>query len=200
MDIQITGIEDPGDGFLYIERTIDGGPNLHYNKMPRETLAIRAAEYNLEPDHPKALDIMLMEPFIVLDKPQPYHPLYTCSTIEEALDIVWGQVEDTKTKNGAPEEPVLRSLFLAADLPVPQSTQGLTDVKERLLHYCDDKVPIWVKIYRDKERKVVRRDKPYSLLDQLKHQAMATVYEEASHEDRMRNPIRGERYVPNGGD
>src|SRR5690242_19096451 len=130
MDIQITGIVDPNDGFLYIERTIDSSPNILYNKMPRETLAIRAAEYDLSPDDPMAIDMLLMENFIVLDKPQPFHPLHTCETIEEALQIVWGQVEDAKTRNAAPVEPRLRSLFHAADLPVPHSTQGLTDVKE----------------------------------------------------------------------
>jgi|SRR5690349_523038 len=187
MDIQITGIVDPGDGFLYLERTIDSSPNKRYNKMPRETLAIRAAEYNLEPDHPKALDIMLMEPFIVYTEPQPFHPLHTCDTIEEALQIVWAQVEDAKTRNQAPTEPHLRSLFHAADLPVPESTQGLTDVKERLLHYCDDTVPIWVKVYRDEERKKVRRDNPYNLLRQLKDHALSVLHEEAQQMERVRN-------------
>lgn len=186
MDIQITGVEDPDDGFLYVARTIDNSTNIHYNKMPREMLAFRAAEYNIAPDDPMALDIMLMEPFIVYTKPQPFHPLHTCETIEEALQIVWAQVEDAKTRNQAPKEPRLRSLFHAADLPVPESTQGLTDVKERLLNYCDDTVPIWVKVYRDEERKKVKRDNPYSLLQQLRNNALSVLEDEALHEERLR--------------
>lgn len=195
MDIQITGVQDPDDGFLYIERTIDGGAVPHLNKMPRETLAIRAAEYNLQPDDPRAMDIMLMEPFIVLDKPQIYAPLYTCSDIDEALEIVWGHVEDAKTRNGAPEHPVLRSLFRAADLPVPESTQGLTDVKERLLNYCDDTVHIWVQAHRDNARKGYKRDNarkglkeenPYNLIDQLKRQAIGILQDDARTEDLQR--------------
>lgn len=187
MDIQITGIHDPNDGFLYIARTIDGNVVPHMNKMPRETLAIRAAEYNLSPDHPRAMDIMLMEPFIVLDKPQPYHPLYFCDDIDEALEIVWGQVEQAKTINDAPEDPILRSLFLAADLPVPESTQGLTDVKERLLNYCDDITPVWVKVNRDNTRKGFKREDPYNLINQLKQQAMGIMHDEARSEDLYRN-------------
>lgn len=191
MDIQITGIKDPGDGFLYIERTIDGGEVPHKEKMPRETLAIRAAEYNIPPDDPRAMDIMLMELFIVYREPQPYHPLHTCDTIDEALEIVWAQVEDAKERNGAPKEPILRSLFLAADLPVPESTQGLTDVKGKLLNYCDDKAPHWVKVHRDENRKTVRKHiasglRPYNLLDQLKAEAMTTLREEAMQEERQR--------------
>jgi hypothetical protein len=186
MDIQITGITDRNDGFLYLERTIDGAPIPQYNKMPTQTLAIRAAEYDLSPDDPMALDIVLMENFIVLDKPQPFHPLHTCKTIDEALRIVWAQVEDAKTRNDAPEEPHLRSLFRAADLPVPQSTQGLTDVKERLLNYCDDKAPIWVTIHRDEQRKMANREIPYNLLDQLRSEALSILHDQASEENRIR--------------
>jgi hypothetical protein len=195
MDIQITGVEDPDDGFLYVARTIDGGAVPHLNKMPRDMLAIRAAEYNLAPDDPKAMDIMLMEPFIVLEKPQPYHPLHTCDTIDEALEIVWAQVEDAKTRDDAPKDPILRSLFRAADLPVPESTQGLTDVKERLLNYCDDKAPIWVTVHRDENRAHVKKQlasgfRPYNLLDQLKQHALGTLHDQASVEQRRRSSTR----------
>jgi hypothetical protein len=186
MDIQITGIRDPGDGFLYIERTIDGGTVPHQNKMPKESLAIRAAEYNIEPDDPIALNMLLMENFIVLSQPQPHHPLHTCDDIGEALEIVMAQVEDAKTRNGAPTEPHLRCLYAAADLPVPESTQGLTDVRERLLNYCDDSIPIWVRVHRDENRKQARRENPYNLLNQLKKEAMGVLRDQAMTEDRQR--------------
>lgn len=188
MDIQITGIEDPGDGFLYIQRTIDGGLVPAQNKMPRETLAIRAAEYNIAPDDPRALDMLLMESYIVLDEPEDAHPLHRCDDIDEALEIIGGRIDAAKTLHNAPKDPRLRSLFHAADLPVPESTQGLTDVKATLLNYCDDSIPIWVKVFRDEARKEYRNRKPrLSFLERIKMDALTILEEQAKEEDRMRS-------------
>src|SRR4051812_20303885 len=99
MDIQIVNVIDPGDGYLYVIRTLDGIQQP--NKMPKEMLAIRAAEYNLDVRDPMALDIMLLEPFMT--EQDDVHPLYAEAKIEDALTIIWGRVENVRVKHGAPK-------------------------------------------------------------------------------------------------
>jgi hypothetical protein len=185
MDIQITGIQDPGDGFLYIERTLDGGELPHLHKMPKEMLAIRSAEYNLPVDDPRALDIVLMEIWVEEPPGEKYAPLYSAPTVEDALEIIMQRVEDAKTRHGAPEQPQMRSLFHAADLP--ESTQGLTDVKAKLLEHADPEFQKWVHIHRDAARESIRTNMDnMSFAERMKMEALNIVHDKAIEEHTSR--------------
>jgi hypothetical protein len=179
MDIQIVNVIDPGDGYLYVIRTLDGIQQP--NKMPKEMLAIRAAEYNLDVRDPMALDIMLLEPFMT--EQDDVHPLYAEAKIEDALSIIWGRVENVRVKHGAPKEPQMRSLFHAADLR--ESTQGLTDTKKALLHHANPDIGTWVKMNRDTGRRQMA-ERPRTLTETMKLQAMMPVLDEAYNEQTRR--------------
>jgi hypothetical protein len=190
MDIQITGAYmDPDGQNIIVTRDItheDGTKWEGYlQRFPKESLAIRAAEYNLEPDDPRVLDILLMEFVVLQETIGRVHPLYREDTIEEALAIVEKYIDDVKTEHGAPTEPKMRSLFHAADSP--KSTQGLTDTKAILLEHADPDIGVFIKMNRDEGRKVFGKLKePETLFERTKNSALATVWDQALTEDKQR--------------
>src|SRR4051794_7828253 len=109
MDIQITGIELDGP-WIRVQRTVDGEG--HGERMPKETLAIRAAEYNLEPDDPRALDIVLLEMFYTPDDPDEIHPLYRMRNIDDALNEVLRRIQIVRDQNNISGLELAHSLLL----------------------------------------------------------------------------------------
>lgn len=76
--------------------------------FPRDTLAIRAGEYGLDPtDTALILDVVLHEPFI--SYPDDDHPLWTASSIKEArehhLDVVADTRKQHEERIGADRRP-----------------------------------------------------------------------------------------------
>jgi hypothetical protein len=187
MDIQISGVEQISSEFIVVYRdiTIDG---VFYkacpNRMPKETLSIRAAEYDLELDNPFALDLLLLENYIPNVDMDEIPPLFTTDTIEEAVSIMEERVEDARNEHGAPKEPMMRSLFHAAELD--ESTQGLTDVKRMLFKHHDKEIGRWVKINRDMGKSRIKSRTP-SLKETLKAQAMSALLDQAQQEARVRD-------------
>jgi hypothetical protein len=192
MDIQIVGAEETPDGkHIIVTRTItedDGSSRTYPERFPKETLAIRAAEYNLPVDDPRVLDQILLEGFYPAD-PNEHHPLFASETIEEAVEIMTARIEHVRNANGAPKQPQMRSLFHAADLA--ESTQGLTDAKALFLKHADPAVAVWVQILRDQGRgQKPAVQKPF--LDQVRDSAFAIEFEKAKIEDnerRDRKPV-----------
>lgn len=177
MDIQITGAEQVGKWIL-ISSTRDGQPTIM--RMPKETLAIRAAEYDLTPDDPRVLDMVLLEGLYQPEDPDEVHPLYSEATVADALATMEERIEQVRNEHGSPKEPQMRSLFHAADLDA--STQGLTDAKRVLLEHADPEIMGWVRYNRDTNRHQITNDSK-SLTEVVKNQAMGTIIEEAKLEN-----------------
>lgn len=97
MDIQIVGAELSADGqFITVYRDIteDDGtfcPRVPH-RYPKETLAIRAAEYDMEIDDPRVLDQILLENFYVDANTDTPDPLFTMK-IPEALEVAQRKIE-----------------------------------------------------------------------------------------------------------
>lgn len=186
MDIQIVGAEETPDGkHIIVTRTItedDGTSRTYPERFPKETLAIRAAEYNLSVDDPRVLDQILLEGFYPAD-PDERHPLFSSATIEEAVEIMTERIEHVRNANGAPQRPQMRSLFHAADLD--ESTQGLTDAKDLFLKHADPGVTVWVQVLRDEGRAAQHIPAP-SFLEQVKQTAFSSEFEKAKIEDNER--------------
>jgi hypothetical protein len=180
VDIQITGAIQSGK-YILISRVVDGANWIE--RMPKETLAIRAAEYDLEPDDPRVLDQVLLEGFYVPEDPDEIHPLFKEATVADALAIMEQRIEQVRNDNGAPKEPAMRSLFHAADLDA--STQGLTDAKRLLLDNVDPDLAQWVKINRDEGRKAPAPVEK-TMGEIIKERGLGYVIEEAKLEDNSR--------------
>ncbi len=188
MDIQIVRAELSKDGqFITVFRDITDDEGRLWRdvpeRFPKQTLAIRAAEYDLEINDPRVLDQILLENFYK-GPSQEQAPLYSEPTIKKALAKWEDRVESLRVEHGAPEEPQMRSLFHAADLDA--STQGLTDAKNLFLEHADPNITLWVKLHRDKLRdKLVPRVKK-SLTETLKGDILADLVEEAKIEEGRR--------------
>lgn len=181
MDIQIISAELTTDQkSIIVERTFDGQRNL--TKMPKETLAIRAAEYDLDPEDPRVLDIVLMEQFHEPEDPEEIHPLYAAPTVAEALAVVEKRIEQVKTEHGAPAGR-MRSLFAAASSP--KATPGLGQTKDLLLAHADKEIGIYVKIHRDQNREALVAE-PADLKAQMREGAMAIAHSQATAEAAAR--------------
>jgi hypothetical protein len=191
MDIQIAGAELSKDGkyiTVYRDITEDNG-EFHKNvpeRFPKETLAIRAAEYDMEIDDPRVLDQILLEGFYQTKETDNPDPLFNLD-ISDARDLVQERVEQVRIDNGAPEDPIMRSLFHAAD--VEESTQGLTEAKRLFLEHADPNVTLWVKYRRDtiKQQMQLGRNQRRSLADDLKESVLAEIHDEAKLEQKDRD-------------
>jgi hypothetical protein len=187
MDIQIVRAEAiPGNFILvYRDLTLDDGTVLNnVERMPKETLAIRAAEYNLETDDPWALDIVLLERFHRPEVEDTLHPLFAAPTIADALKVMKSRIELARDEHGAPKQMPMRSLFHAADKN--ESTQGLSDAKGLLLEHADPEVRWPVQFNRDMERKHYRKP-TLTLAQRMKQHALATVWDQALAEHNLRH-------------
>jgi len=193
MDIQVYKAEiysrDPE--YTVIWRSLDTIYPLA-QKCPKDLLALRAAEYNLDIEDPRAFDMVMMEMWVSTPEEEVIHPLYRCEYIEESLEIVMSRVDEAKKTHGHPEDKW--SLFHAADLPEPESTKGLTDSKEIFLTRADKDVMRWQKIMRDEGRKRILNETKSSLAQRLKAEAFTVLQGHAmmENEERKRNAnLRG---------
>jgi hypothetical protein len=183
MDIKIESAELSPDGkFIIVVRSFGPGQGGDIERMPKETLAIRAAEYNLEIDDPMAMDLVMLERFQEDQDPNETHPLYASATVEEALDIMRVRIENARNLHGAPQDVEHRNLFTAAD--TPESSQGLKDLKGLFVEHSHPDTAIWVKINRDEGRKATQLASPeLGFIEVMKMSAIASVHEEARIED-----------------
>lgn len=171
MDIQITNAELVEDRWIHIERLHREGDkewtSLH--RMPKEILAIRAAEYNLEVDDPRVMDIVLMEPFFP-ETTDEVHPLYSRGTVAEALTVQESHLQAAKKKHGTPNKKA----------------------HELLRKHAPDDIAWAVKHHRDVERaKFTHLQKAKPMGDQIKTQALTMLHSEALEVEREMETRRG---------
>lgn len=134
--------------FLIIQRTVDGAPWVE--RAPKETLAIRAAEYNLSPDDDFVLDLVLLEPFLITtEKPGEIHPLFACDTVADALEVMHARVAEAQDFHGAPKG---KNRAMAAAVRNGVASAGLVGVHERYHKYADPRVMAPVQRLRDIQR------------------------------------------------
>jgi len=192
MDIQIVGAEETPDGLhIVVTRTItddEGNSRTYPERFPKETLAIRAAEYDLEVDDPRVLDQILLEGFYDEANPLETHPLHGEKTIADALAVMEKRVERVRNKHGAPKEPKMRSLFHAAELD--ESTQGLTDAKRLFTKHADPTVGTWVKIMRDEGRRAAKNTRNPNIIEAMKTSALNIEHDKALAEESIRKGRR----------
>jgi AcrR family transcriptional regulator len=153
MDIQIVDAIEVGRN-LEIRRTFDT-THVDVHRMPREILAIRAAEYNLEVDDPFALDLLLLERFIDVN-PEETPPLYSRSTIAEAVEEMKNRIEVVRATHGSPAEP---RRLLAHGIDAGIATDGLVEAQRLLLKHVHEDIIEPTKFFRNEIRAHVRRQK-----------------------------------------
>lgn len=160
MDIQIVDVQYGGDRWLHVHRTLDGV--LQINRMPREMLAMRAAEYNLELDDPFALDMMLLENFYPNHDPEASHPLHVSETIEEAVVVMKERIEWVRNEHNAPQGA---NRMIADAIANSAATQGAVDTQRLLIKHGDKGVIQPVQFFRDKIREEKKRQASRPTID-----------------------------------
>lgn len=163
-DIQIEHAEVIGP-FLFIARTVDGAR--HLQRMPKETLAIRAAEYGLEPDDPFILDLVLHEHLIEPDDPEEVHPLFAAPTVGQARTELRARLTKVRDAHGAPKGK-LRPL--AAAIEAGTASRGAADAAALLLQHADPRVAAPMRALVKAERERVAAT-PRTLVEELERQA-----------------------------
>jgi len=163
-DIQIVGAEVVGP-FLFIARTVDGAR--HLQRMPKETLAIRAAEYGLEPDDPFVLEMVLHEHLIEPEDQDELHPLFAAPSIAKARTEMRARVTAARDAHGAPKGK-LRALAAAIDAGT--ATAGAGEAAALLLQHADPRVAVPMRALVAAERDRVAAPAP-SLVESLERQA-----------------------------
>lgn len=191
MDIQIANAGQYDHRTMVVTRDLglDNGHKIIAQpwRYPNEILAIRAGEYNTDPDDPAIMDMVLLEHLIVLDDPYETHPLFATDS-EEALHIVSQRIEAVRVEHGAPEEPRMRSLFTAAD--DDRSTQGLTDTKSLLFKHVNSETVLFGKLMFQETRKAYRAERnipPVTYAEEIKTRTLGILYDQAKGEDAIRN-------------
>lgn len=177
MDIQITGATvHQGTSWLIVARTLDGALNLE--RMPRETLAIRAAEYDLDPEDPFALDLVLLERFYSPADPEEIHPLFAAPSVAAAERAMRERIAEVQDAHGA---PVGKLRPLAAAIAAGKATEGAGKAHRHLQRGANPQVRGAVQFLRDRERERIQNLTltETSLTDQLLNQARAAAAPEA---------------------
>lgn len=148
MDIRIADASYYQSRFLIVSRQVDG--ERFMERAPRETLAIRAAEYNLDPDDDFVLDLVMLEPFMgAVEGPGDVHPLYSADTVADALEIMRDRVELARVEHGAPKG---KNRMMAAAIRNGVASDGLVTAHRLYLDSADDWIPALVHRSRDAER------------------------------------------------
>lgn len=168
MDISIekAALHSP---YIIVNRLVDG--QVWIERAPKEILAIRAAEYDLEPDDDFVLDLVLLEPFMVtVEAPGTVHPLFRCDTVADALEEMHARVGEAQEVHGAPKG---KNRAMAAAVRNGAASAGLLEVHHRYHKYADPRVRGPVQTLRDAERDRLRNVTPKarSLADRLAEQA-----------------------------
>ncbi len=154
MDIHIVDVASEGP-WTYVSR-IEGGAE-SIERMPRETLAIRAAEYNLEVDDPRALEIVLLERFYNAEDPDEIHPLYKMRNIDDALNEAQRRIQVVKDEH---------------------NVTGLEVAKDVLLEHAPNDIAWAVQHQRDIARDQVRRRQP-SFTERIVNHSLGMLQSEA---------------------
>ena len=167
MDIEITKVELVDNRFIHVERIHKDGDQVwsSINRMPKEILAIRAAEYDLETSDPRVLDAVLLEPFFPSMQDGEVHPLYYSETVADALKELERQIAAAKKRHGAPDH---------------KKAKPLLDHAPRDIAWA-------VKHHRDIERGKHKATKPKASLEgQIKTEAINMLHAEAIEEGTRR--------------
>lgn len=176
MDITITGAEmDESGRYIHVHRTLRDGTDerLMIEKMPCETLGIRAAEYDLDVDDPVVLDLVLLEGFYRPEDPDEVHPLFSADSVAQAYRVMRDRLEVVRTQHGAPEFP---NRLMASAVANGNASDGLVRARALLLeHSTPPGLREHVQVLRDAERgrwaERRRRTGRPSLVDLLGQQA-----------------------------
>lgn len=187
MDIKVTTPKgNVTSEFIFVTRMHDDEKVLH--RYPKDILAIRAAEYDLEIDDPVVFDIVMLEYLIVEPEDQEFHPLFAEEEVSSALSIVRSRIDVVKQEHGAPEGDA-GILFLAADDPA--STPGLKISRDLHLSESDRSIRPWIKHRRDQVKKQVQHQmtqKKPTAAELYKQAALRDMHQWAIEEDRRRFP------------
>jgi hypothetical protein len=200
MDITITNGEISYDPrFLHVHRTgVGRDSSFHYGpsgsnieRLPKETVAIRAAEYGLPMDHPKALDMVLLEHLIPGEEYPEFHPLFT-DGVKEGLAFMDAMMDKVRAKHGEPRN--VKFLALAKS----NVSRGLVTSRELLWTHADENLRSAVEHFRDQQRVQVelhiKTRQKLSVGDQLKRSMMRGIEEQAHSENgRMTSLLRSPR-------
>lgn len=151
--------------FLTVTRDIGGV--IHTNVMPRETLAIRAAEYDLDPHDPLALDIVLLEDFHIGH--DDVHPLFSTKSVESARIIMADRIEAIRERKGAPTG---RNRMMADAVANGAASVGLVDFHRFSHVHVPEVDPAVVAFLRELSRhKAAARSEPTTLAQKMNAQA-----------------------------
>jgi hypothetical protein len=141
---------------MYIQTVIGPDPNVwpHQHKMPKLTLAFRAAEYDMDPEDPFALDLVMREYFYHdTDKPHyekgGVHPLFYLPSVEEARTFMESRIEEVRVDRKAPQGD---SRLLAGAVKAKAATKALVEVRDIFLKSVDKRVAEPIQFYRDQSR------------------------------------------------
>jgi hypothetical protein len=142
--------------FIVVSRTLRENDVEWTNleRMPRETLAIRAAEYDLEPEDDFVLDLVMLERFVpVTWDTTDVHPLFSADTVKDALEIMRDRVESARVEHGSPRG---RNRMLAAAVRNGVASDGLVAAHRLCMDSADPRVVRPIRYMRDRERERLR--------------------------------------------
>jgi len=150
--------------FMVVSRKVDG--QTWVERAPKETLAIRAAEYDLDPEDDFVLDLVMLEPFLITtEKPGEVHPLFFCDSVADALEVMHARVAEAQDFHGAPKG---KNRALAAAVRNGVASAGLVMAHDRYRKYADPRVTVPVQRLRDVQREQLRnRPKEPTMADRL---------------------------------
>lgn len=168
MDITITEAELVEGRYLrLVSVAIDAGKErVALMQMPKETLAIRAAEYDVEVDDPFALELVMREHLIRSD--DFVAPLYTDLSAQELRAEMDRRLEAVRVEHGAPAGA---DRLIARAVELDKASDGMVEAHRLFLTHADPDIREVVQEYRDRERARLKKSgaRP-SLVDQLKSQ------------------------------
>ena len=126
------------------------------HKLPKLALCVRAYEYDLDPEDPLALDMVLRTHFHPFTGKPPIakdglDPLFTLPTIDAAVANMEDRLEEVRVDRKAPAaETGARRLAGAIETKV--ATKALVSVRSQLLKATDKRLAEPVAYYRDQLR------------------------------------------------
>jgi hypothetical protein len=183
----IVAVEDKGDS-IWVRSTIGEGegayPDTHM--IPKLALGVRAAEYDLDPEDPRVLDMILRLPHHPetgkprIERADGRPPLYYLPTVAEAIDFMDARVEEVRVDRLAPAADT-GNRMLADAVTNKAATKGLVQARDHLLKSVDKRLVEPIQYYRDQIRDEVKREVALTPADRLLR---------SFERDRQRTPVR----------
>lgn len=136
-------------------------PEIHY--IPPLSLGIRASEYDMDPEDPRVLEMILRLHHhpetgeAKIEDHQGRPPLYTMKTVAAAADFIGERIEEVRVDRIAPAAET-GNRMLADAVGNKAATKALVQVRSRLLKAVDKRLVEPVQYYRDAERERVARE------------------------------------------